>query len=338
MAADDHDDQATDRADYALGDFAHLAEQYSNDTLVTYVYRIDEDGRKLPGGVGPQVYLEKVMGVPELDKIRERWGGGCYEFMIQTTRGKMIQKRRMLVAGPARNAFETPAPAPAPAPATAPALDGDRLATMVSESIARAIAPLLERRAEPRESSFEQTLALAERMATRMAPPPQDQATLVKSSLDMLEKGINLARRETGSGRSLGDAVVEAMPQLVEVIGRVIDSRERNAAPGAAPAAPAPPGPDLANLVLAGMVARAVANGRTAEDLAAVIEVQLNERELAQLVGIAPGFVAGNLRRFAGQFPALSDPSLEPLVAETLRLLSETDDGPQGIHDARGSE
>lgn len=316
-----------------LGDLAVLIEQV-NGNVTTYVYRVSLDGKKVPPGFGDQVYLEKISGPPDFDAIRERWGGGFYEVIVNGPNTKMLGKQRVSIEGDAR---QSPAPAPAAPPTPAPPpLDADALARVLSVSITEAmkhvIAPLVEERKPAVEDQLKQVIELARHIAQPAAGANAHETT--KGMMEMLQTGITLAKRESGGGRSLGDALVEAMPQIVQVVDHVLTAR--NAPPprppvaGASPAPAAPAAPqDLSNLVLAGNVAALIAQGRPAEDLCALVELQLSDAQLDQLLQVEPGFVVAGLRRFATQFPPLAQPELDQVVAEAMRMLRAERSAPE---------
>lgn len=317
------------------------------DQIETWVYRLDDSGQRPGrGGDGRPAYFRKLYGDIDPEIVRRECGGGEFELKVHVNR-KIRKTVKISVLGPRLSDEDvsrmtqpekTGAPA-APEPPAPAAIDPAQLAAAIGSAVVQSLAPVLERiasssvRQEPARDALtiDQMLSLMD----RMRPNAPDATSLVKMQTDMLTRGIELANRATGEGRSLGDAIVETMPSLVETVDKMLAARQANialsantrpvaAAPdnrsGAAPPS-APAQQNVTNLVLAGQVASAIANQVQPEDFADMLET-LYGAEAAKIASVDAATIAGVLRPFAAQFPVLGTEQLQPYVQAVLHELA----------------
>lgn len=311
------------------------------DLIETWVYRLDDSGQRSGRGDGRPAYFRKLTGDIDPEILRRECGGGDFELKVHVNR-KIRKTVKVSVIGPrltdedisrATRVDDVPKPVAEPVATAAPQLDANALAATLTASITAAFSPLLERLAAPREAprqemTFENVLQLAE----RLRGPSHDPSALVGAQIEMLKRGIEIANRGSGEGRSLGDAIVESMPHVVETVDKMLAARATQMhsgapatrAPGAAPAA----NPQtLQNVLIAGQVAKAIENHVDPADFADVLETMYGE-ETRTLVTLGPGVVVGVLRPFAAQFPVLGTPQLEQYVAAVMDELKRDPEQP----------
>jgi len=313
--------------------------------LTTWVYRLDEtdEERGDRSSSGRPAYFTKISGPIDPEIVQRQCGGGEFDLKVHVN-GKIARTQRISVLGPrltqediARRLRVAPTPAPeaaaSAAPAT-PALDPATLAATIATGVAQALAPVMERMGAAREPaslapSFEQMLQLVDRVRGS-GSPATDSSALVQSHMDMLSKGLALAKRENGGGRSIGDALIESMPQLVGAIDKVIAARAAHqpapAQPGAAPAQPQRQADDVAT---AGTIARALERNTDPKDFADVVEM-LYPEQVQALIALGPSVVSENLKRFAHVFPVLGGDALTPFVAAVIDALNTDPGTPTG--------
>lgn len=300
------------------------------DLIETWVYRLDDSGQRSGRGDGRPAYFRKLTGDIDPEILRRECGGGDFELKVHVNR-KIRKTMKVSVIGPRltdeditrATRDDAPKPTPEPAAVTAPQLDANALAATLTASITAALAPVLERLSTPREAprqemTFENVLQLAE----RLRGPSHDPSALVGAQIEMLKRGIEIAHRGSGEGRSLGDAIVESMPHVVETVDKMLAARAaqmHSLAPSArAPGAATAANPQtLQNVLIAGQVAKAIENRVDPADFADVLETMYGD-EVITLVTLGPGVVVGVLRPFASQFPVLGTPQLEQYVAAVM--------------------
>lgn len=317
-----------------------------DDGRITYVYRLDY---RVPGQGAVQskaALAGKITGAIDPAVVQDIFGGGQYK-LISKSKGTTTTKFLTVIGEPKSGApapasdapAALPAAAAAPAPAAA-ALDPIALGTAIAEAVVRGIADRLPAAAPQQPMTIDQMLQLVDRMRPPAPAASSDPATLAKMSLDMFTRGIETAQRTGGEGRSMGDAIVEAMPQLLEMTDKLITARAMQ------PAAPAPAGPaggappsaaanTAEDLVIAGQVAKALERGVAVEDFADAIELFYPRDRVMQLTLVPPEMIVARLRTFAGQFPALKAETLPQYVAALVEVLRGS---VEGAADENGGE
>lgn len=346
-----------------LGDLATLAQEHAGE-LRTYVYQVDQDGRKKPPGFSQHSYLERIEGVPELDDLRDRWGGGLYLLLVKTVAGAMKARVRVSIADATTRTAAPPSAAVPPA-AAPPGSDHllATIATTISESITRALEPVITRIATPPAPAVD-TLAVmreAVSLVRELAPPPSAPATDGSTAVDLLLKGMKIGRESEAGGTSLGDALVQVAPQALDTLGRVAatfaqarGARIARPAPAPTPAPASPVEPSLASVVEgptasgadvppaeADAIGRAAwlvthleamrLSGADAEKVADVVEDLLTDSELEMLAKLdAPGAV--ERLGMLGTVPAeLASPDGLTWLGAFLDRLRQSDEDEPGV-------
>lgn len=237
-----------------FGDLGSISEDQIAGS-VTYVYAIDEDGRKVPNGMSREKYLAKIQGKRvDFDDIRERWGGGNYAIYVRQARGgAMIRSVTVRIDGPARmDPVATPAAVAVPSE-TVRLAEAVALALSPSlEAMSRAIATLAQHAAAPPAPAQPDALAITERVLTLVKtmqppPPPPPPASDPTQVMKLFMSGWRMGSEAAGGGKSVGDAIAEIAPKALETIGSMttaFTSRPPRPAPARAqaprPASPTP--------------------------------------------------------------------------------------------------
>lgn len=334
--------------------------------LITWVYRTDEDEQVTATrkSVRGHKYIAQLIGDIDPDVVRRRVGGGSFRLVI--CRGRVpLTTRYISVEAPRREFDVSDAPAPAPDPETPKPMDAAQLATIVSTAVAEAIKAALPAIAPvPAQPAltFENVLAMAKELrggdSRREHEDPIDTYTRMKPLFDE-------AKREGGSGRSIGDAISESMPHLVDMVDRVVTARVATAAAigaqaarvsqapravaparpvAVAPAAAAPSTPakpaepvsteessadqasQLTMIGLADQVARALRHGTGPDDFADAIELQFSREEIALVASLGPEQITTIMRAYAGHYPELGSESVQAYVTAVLKFLTAEND------------
>lgn len=331
------DDEPTgDGSPLWLGDMASLVEEHQG-FVRTYVYRVADDGRKVPPGFGDTLFLERLAGAPDFEDIRDRFGGGNYELMVQGKNGRMLGKRRVAISG-ARRELSTPeqaTPAPGVA-AAAPQPTSEQLAATLAvtlaETMARVLEPIVAKLATPPAPPVDQLTMLRETLTLvrELAPPQSTSATDGAAAVELLLKGMKLGRESEAGGMGVGDAIVQIAPQALDTIGRVAATFAQSRAPRPVRPTPAaandpPRTPDASHATVveptltpdpapteADAIGRATwlvahletmrQSGADAEKVADVVEDLLTDSEIELLTGLD---AAGALQRLGmlGEVP-----------------------------------
>lgn len=225
-------------ASVGFGDLDSIpADQIS--TATTYLYRVAEDGRKLPPGSGREMYLAKFSGrIVDLDEVRERWGGGSFVVMVVQKGGTMLRRVTVNIDGaPKYEALEKPAE---------PAAETDRIAAAVAAAISPALEQLAdvvrviaETKSEPAPAPAVDPLALVrEVMSVVRESAPQAGGSSPGELMKIFREGMMLGREAESPTKSVGDAIAEVAPKALEAlnnIGVAMASRAPLARRGAAP-------------------------------------------------------------------------------------------------------
>jgi hypothetical protein len=190
-----------------IGDLASLVGAAS-EGVVTYVYRIDNSGRKVPNGAGSELYLARLDGPPDFDEIRSRWGGGFYEVMVQKRGGQMITSSRFGIDGDPKPV--TPEAVAEPEVAGVRATDATSLAVALTtvlspvfEQLAGTMKLIAERQTTPPPAPPVDQLAMVREVVTMMRetqPAPAAPEDNVDRMLSMFERGMKLGRESEGAG------------------------------------------------------------------------------------------------------------------------------------------
>lgn len=251
------------------GEFGDLSSIPKDElsSLTTYLYRIADDGTKMPSGFRRERYvMKRVGGLFDFDEIREQCGGGNFLIIVTATiGGRMLRCVRLPIEGPPRLYVPASLESP-PVPVAAEPVRVEEPAPRttrpdeIAQAVALAITPVMQQLAEVVKAV---TVAQA---APAAAPPmnpmdifemmdrgirlgresavPQPAADTEKL-LDMFERGMKLGRTTEG-GKSIGEAIVEVAPRAIDAIATGLASRPvaprvfvRRGAPAAAPGAAA---------------------------------------------------------------------------------------------------
>lgn len=283
-------------------------------TATTYLYRIAEDGRKLPPGSGREMYLAKFVGrLVDLDEVRERWGGGSFMVMVVQRGGMMLKRAVVNIDGPPRLAPSEPA-----VPEVATSSEADRVAAAVSlalapalEQLASVVRVVAESKQTPPPAPAVDPLALVrEVMSVVRESAPAASGATASEMMKVFREGMTLGREAESPTKSVGDAIAEVAPKALEAlsnIGQAMASRppmRRAAAPpragGGKPVASAPsnavvvegaPAVDQGNAVVARVrwlvdhLDMMRESGADAGKVADVVEDLLTEFEIKKLTG-----------------------------------------------------
>lgn len=322
--------------------------------LVTWVYRLDEpdeitNARKLNLG---HAYIAQIFGAIDPERVKAAVGGGVFKLKI--CKGREIVRNRTVAIEAPRKSFDAPA-APAAAPAQPSSIDPAALAETITKGIVAGLSPLLAQRHDAPAApplTLETMMQIIDKVRPS-APPARDPL----EDFDRYKSLFDSVQRSSSSGRSIGDAIVESMPHLVEMADKVVTARINGAALAgarasrpivparvqvqAAPASSSPAGEAappqqhaaeptegpgggaaLTMVSIADQVARALRNRTTPEDFADMLELQFTEGELSFLRTLTPATITEMLRPYAGHYPELGTDVVEPYVTEVLSQLA----------------
>lgn len=301
--------------------------------LVSYVYRAtDRVDRTTSAVQSARAYVGKILGEIDPEIIRATFGGGSYYVIVKRGRNASTS-RSITIDGPARVVEPTPAPAAAPAPQT-PSIDqlvellaarDQRLVELLVAKLAPAAAPASQ--LGPRE------LIEIVREVRGLAGDAQvtSSGAALKEAMDVLGRASDFVRKQTGEGRTIGDALVESFPSMLELFDKFLSSRAaaRGAtapAAGAAPVAPASSVSVNANLLgIADSLARALRRDLGAEEFADVLSAMLSDEEISGLTQMPAEAVVGILRKSGHSAPELAESRAVEFVAAVIAELGKDD-------------
>jgi hypothetical protein len=314
--------------DDVIGDVAELDDPTYADAKWN-VYRLNDDGQAPPGSrVG--AFVCRLVGPIELDKLRERVGGGVFRLIGSLpSRGRVWTvvtidgPRRIeppIAAAPNTNPYLPPTQPMPPAYGYPPnGWPVDPMQAMREElrELRRDVAAKSTVAADP-IAMLGAVIQLVKDNAP--AAPPAPTEAVIGPILSMLDKGIRLGRGERGEGGGgngeLGAIVRESLPVILQSLGQLLRPnappappvqhgervrRESSSAeviepttkPRATPAADDPAHMARRLDEIARLLAEAIDAGTPADTLIDLAEEKLTGEELDQLS--QPGATAGHV-------------------------------------------
>lgn len=323
-----------------VGDIAELADTRYRE-WVWWVYRmrpqaeIQKDPR-----ARKRVVVTKVVGPLDVLDIRDRFGGGVYEFR-GFLGGEMQLRKEFELEGPL-----TPPPAPAlPAPAPpAPNGNGTELLAVLGRIEQRLNAP-----APPAPAAQGMTLDDILKILALVKPsePAVNPGEMLKGLADAFKWGADLrGQAEGGNEKSIAEIAIEKLAPAAERIATALMTRRAPGGPRppvhaasravvvetptAAAPAPRPTEPEGVNYRITAAVdalARAIANDDEPGDFADSLDHILDPTELAWLASKSADEVLSELAPVTARFPVFSTEPARVFVESVLAELRT----PQGV-------
>lgn len=304
--ARDEDDAEVRVTDYEaeLGDIEEL-ESDALDEVKWWLYRARMDGTVVKSENPRGAYLVKGVGPLDLDKVREKHGGGWYLLRTKNPDGSYRKSVLFEIEGPA---MVTSSPASSSSPGGAP---GDLMAEMKKqlrdevETLKleyqarffreRLLAPTPATVTTPTRDPLDDLSKLVNVVRALMPAPtqPADASKTIEFALGLADRLEGL-RRDAAGGSSWADvardAIKDTLPQLLDVLGnRGAPARPRAvgasaaASPASAPNGTASPPPVNRVVLIADMIAGAFSKQTEPSALADAAEEVLSEDELARI-------------------------------------------------------
>lgn len=311
-----------------LGDDALQLEAPEFQTARWTVYRLNADGT-IPEGSRVGRYCGKFEGPLDLEKVRERWGGGVFRMIasMPDRRRKWLQIE--IEGAPVVEAVAQPAPV---VPDVAESkLEGELRA------LREEIATLKQTAAAPPPPDPMQMFATAIQLVRETTPQPTTQL------FDVFEKGLKIGRDSTGDGDSWLSAVREVVPPILETLNKPRPPAPPSTAPSAAATRaaaasgagkPAPPSAEdrerTRKQLVTTMLADALERNLPIEELAEQADIVLEEGEMMAIrVASADQLLQAIGPELLQQYPSLRTEHARQYLDALIRELNrEPDDTP----------